>query len=264
MASRVHFEETVMDGEVHWLNLNDDFVRKVLCFPLSDCNVIAERLNGLRNDGFIYLLETGWRFKDMRIAGKGYAGLVVIARHKKHGIGALKIRRLDSRRDSLLREGYMMRSAQPSGLSPAVYIERDDYIFREYLLPSECIAFDRFIENALRDRRTSALTEALKHLVRRLHTLDKLGIDHGELNRPGDHILVCKDRFVLIDWESARKSVRPRNVTSVFSHLVFRSPHRKTIQEILKWRLDVVIDKLKQYKDTYDISVVEDLLCGLN
>lgn len=259
MASRVYFEETTLDGEVHWLDGGDGFVRKVLCFPLNDCVGFTERLTGLKNDGFIYLLETGMRFEGIRIVGKGYAGLVVIARHKRYGIGALKLRRLDSRRDSLLREGFMMRSAQPAGLTPAIYIEKNEYVFREYLSPSECVAFDKFIEDMLNAGKISTLKRMLKDLIYRLHTLDQLGIDHGELNRPGDHILVCRDRFVLIDWESARRNLKPNNVTSVFSHLVFRSPFRKTIQDIFKWRKDLIVENLKQYKKTYNAGVIERL-----
>ncbi|WP_448577827.1 serine/threonine protein kinase [Thermosphaera sp.] len=260
MADGVCFEETIVDGEVHWLSRPDDFVARIICFPLSKCNVFNERLDSLISNGFIYFLETGWSFQGLRLIGKGYSGVVVLAKHARHGLGVLKLRRLDSRRESLRHEGLIMRLAHETGLAPRLFIEHDDYIFREYLPPWECVAFDEFVETSVSRGDLTVLNSLLKTLLARLNALDRAKIDHGELNRPGDHILVCRDRLVLIDWESARKSNAPRNVTSVFSHLVFRSPFKEVLLDYFKWSPAVVVEKLKHYKKTYDFNFIEELL----
>ncbi len=259
MVDGVCFEETIVDGEVHWLARPDEFVARIVCFPLSNCSVLEQRLNNLISDGFTYLLETGWSFHGLRLVGKGYSGVVVLAKHPRHGLGALKLRRLDSRRDSLRHEALMMKQACETGLAPRLFIEHDDYIFREYFPPWDCTPFDDFVENSVLRGDLPVLTSMLRTLLEKLNILDRIRIDHGELNRPGDHILVCGNRLVLIDWESARRSNTPRNVTSVFSHLVFRSPFKEALIDYFKWNPSIVVEKLKHYKKTYDFSIIEEL-----
>jgi putative serine/threonine protein kinase len=259
LAGGVCFEEAIVDGEVHWLTKPDDFVVRIVCFPLSKCDVFEQRLRDLLSKGFIYFLETGWSFQGLRLIGKGFSGVVVLAKHAQHGLGVLKLRRLDSRRESLRHEALMMKLAYETGLVPRLFIEHDDYIFREFLPPWECIAFDEFIETSILRGDLPALPPLFKGLLAKLSILDKVKIDHGELNRPGDHILVCGNRPVLIDWESARKSNNPRNVTSVFSYLMFRSPFKDVIAGYFKWNQATVVEKLKHYKKTYDFSIIEEL-----
>jgi len=260
-------EDASLDGEVHFLELEDVYVKRALCYPRDECSEYPKRLKCLLEDGFIYLLETGSSVLGMRFLGKGFSAVVVVAKNSKYGIGALKVLRSDSRRSDLLGEAEIMVRAQRSGVVPRLYTYRDFYIFRELISPTTCKSFTRVLEELVTKNDLKTLKRMLTYTLRELFKLDSCGVDHTELNRPVGHVFYCEgDRVVIIDWESARVTSKPANLTSLVSYLVFRSRLRDVLKELFKWKVENILYALRTYKSTYSISDFEKLLeaLGLN
>ncbi|ADV64891.1 serine/threonine protein kinase [Desulfurococcus mucosus] len=269
MGLGIRIEDAFMDGEVHFLarGLNDPYTRRILCFP-SDCegSLLAERVDRLMRDGFIYLLETGSVIHGVRVLGKGYSSIVVAAYHRRHGLGVLKLRRLDSRRDDLSREAESMMKAGGSGVVPELYTYSRDYIFRELIDPLRC----RPVEDVLAELSEAGRIKELKKLLRMVFTalwrLDSTRVDHGELNRPGDHVFICRDSVKIIDWESARVSEKPGNLSSFASFILYRFKHSGRILQELGVDRGRARVELKRYKENYSEDSLHRFLeaMGLN
>lgn len=168
MGFRVYHEDTFLDGDVHFIveGLRDEYLKKVLCYPSCSDNIIAERITRLLEDGFVYILETGSMIHGIRVLGKGYSSVTTVAFHRKHGIGALKIRRMDSRRSDLSREAEAMLKAEPSTVVPRLYLYSKDYLFRELVDPVKCLPVERILEESI----TSGDIEAVKNTLHSILT----------------------------------------------------------------------------------------------
>ena len=264
MALEYNSQDSSLDGEVHFLELGDLYVKRALCFPSRECRDYYERLKLLINDGFIYFLETGTRVMGFRFLGKGYSSVIVAAKSSRYGLGALKILRSDSRRRSLLNEARIMSLAQNLELIPRLFAYRDFYIFLELLPPGKCTPLHRVLENLVVIEDIETIRGILTNTLRQLFRLDNIRVDHGELNRPGGHLFYCENgRVVIVDWESARVVSKPVNLTSFASYLVFRFKYRGVLSRALNWREDKIISALRVYKSTYSSSDFSSVLSAL-
>jgi putative serine/threonine protein kinase len=260
MVKGLCFEDTGLDGEVHFLKSMDPYIARVLCFPRDQCSDLHVKTSTLINDGFVYLLETGVDVHGLRLLGRGYTAVVTIAYHSKLGLGSLKLLRVDSRRSSLIREAEFMKQAEPTGLPPRVYLYRDSYVFYELLPPHECRSFTTVLNELVSSGKVNELKELLLSTLKSLHHLDCLGIDHSEINRPGGHVFYCNGLIKVIDWESSRLSRKPVNLTSFTSFLLYRYKYASKLRELLKFDLDKVIKALRRYKTSYSLDSFNEII----
>ena len=263
MVIEFYFKNASLDGQVHFLKNKDTFIERVLCYPRNTCIELKERLEILIQDGFIYLLEAGREILGLRIIGKGYSSVVTIAYHGKHGLGSLKILRIDSRRSSLVHEAQMMIKAEPSRLPPKLYLYRDLYVFYEHLPLHTCSNYTDILIDLVLKKDIKTLTSLLERTLESLYVLDTLRVDHTEINRPSGHILYCNNEVKILDWESARLVEKPTNITSFISFLLYRFKYRDKLREILKYNSAGIMKLLSEYKSNYSREVFNELLISL-
>ncbi|WP_440059884.1 serine/threonine protein kinase [Thermogladius sp. 4427co] len=249
-----------MAPRVHSLSNIDDYLKRVLCYPRDYCSELEYRVSKLLKAGISNIVEEGEDVLGLKLLGKGYSSIVVLAEHPRIGFGALKIRRIDSRRASLISEAAFLNETSRLGCSPQVYYFDDDFIFMEYLDPSTCRPLDEVVEKVLRDRDYEGLRKVLMEVFRALFTLDSNKLFHRELNRPGDHILICGDRVKVIDWESASRHGKASNIPQMASYLLFRSDYSGQLKTILGTRVECVIESLKAYKNDPSIKNFESFI----
>lgn len=260
MVKGLCFEDTDLDGEVHFLRSMDSYVARVLCFPRDQCSDLHVKTSTLINDGFVYLLETGVNVHGLRLLGRGYTAVVTTAYHSKLGLGSLKLLRVDSRRSSLVREAEFMKQAEPTGLPPRVYLYRDLYVFYELLPPHKCRSLTSVLNELVSNRNVNKLRQLLLNTLKPLHHLDRLNIDHSEINRPGGHVFYCDGLIKVVDWESSRLSRKPVNLTSFLSFLLHRYKYAIELRELLKFDLDRVMKALRRYKTSYSLDSFNEII----
>ena len=272
MDQKIHTKKTPLDGLLHRIEKDkiDEFIKFVLCYPRTICKELQFRLDFLVRNHYQYLIEYGKRILDHEILGKGYSSIVVLGYHRHYGLGVLKIRRIDSRRKSLEREGMILDYLDKTLITPSIYQWSKDFIFMEYIDPCNCISIEKSLASYVEKDREPLLKEVknlLRKILMHLYLVDKLGIDHGELNRPYDHIYVCKLNetntisIKIIDWESSRFSLSPKNLTSFMSFVLYRFPLRKILFKNIS---DQLIGKINQvlrlYRKTYSVQEVMELI----
>lgn len=249
---------------MYFLERLDHYVQRVLCYPMHTCILLEKRIQALLEDGFIYLVSTGRRIQNLRILGKGYSSIVTIAHHRKAGIGSLKILRIDSRRDSLEREGEFLRMIEDIGIAPRVILYRDFYLFYELLPPHKCRPLIDYLDIQVVNGVLDEVKRLLHRVVDALYSLDKRRIDHTELNRPGGHIMYCDGLIKVLDWESARITPKPTNLSSFISYIIFRYHNADKLRRLLDIKSNEVILNLRIYKERYDEESYRKLINAMS
>ncbi len=200
-------------------SINKDKWKHVLCFPHPSEDCVRIRVERLVNAGVLTLLSEGKEdIGGLRVLGKGHASVVIKAVLKPSLTVAIKVRRTDSKRDSLRLECEVMRAAHP--VAPKVYRCEDDFIIMEYV---DGAPIGEVMDKVIMEGCGSALPLVLKVLGAARY-LDLVGVDHKELSLLREHVLVTRDGKVrVIDYESASLGEAPCNVCRVCSWFIYRS-----------------------------------------
>ncbi len=173
---------------------------EALCYP-----------PGRRCDTLVYEAERAGLYRVCGPLGKGHSSIVVLA-YTRWGLAAVKVRRADSRRDSLWDEAKALERASRAGASPRpFYYSRDLIVMEAVLGPT----LGEAVEGAMNSCR--AVLEAL----RASRALDSAGILHLELHRPWRNVLFsASGKALIVDLDSHREGCG--NVPRLLSGLTGR------------------------------------------
>ncbi|MBI5860351.1 MAG: serine/threonine protein kinase [Nitrosarchaeum sp.] len=231
---------------------------KILGYPKANSRQLQSRISELEKLKIKSVSFTGQTtIGNLQILGKGYVGVVVLAK-KKNDIIALKIRRLDSQRSEMQSEAKLLKLANIVNVGPKLYDVSKNFLIMEYLEGDK-------IENWIHSIKGAGSSKKLKSVVRAIledcYRLDQMGLDHGELSSISKHVIVGKSRSTLIDFESSSVNRRVSNVTSVTQAIFIGSGIAKKVQRIYKIPTkQKIIDVLRIYKQEHTRKSFEDVL----
>jgi predicted Ser/Thr protein kinase len=232
--------------------------RTVLGYPTGDEIVIARRLDRLRHFGIERLTVHGAsRLLDVPVLGYGYCGVVFSA--LRHGQPvAIKLRRLDCRQPDLHDEARLLQQANSVGIGPRLHAHSDDIVIMDRVDGVPLAAWLTTL------RSDDALTRLLHQLLQQGFALDCLGLDHGALRYPGEHVLIDNDHITLIDFSHASDQRRPNNVTSLVQGLLWGTRLAETFQSALDLPpQEELRSVLRAYKQQPDDASFHSLCCAL-
>lgn len=230
---------------------------QVVCYPRASPEELDSRIGQLRGLGVLALEFSGKSaaFK-LPVLGKGYVGVVAVA-HVKGERLAIKMRRSDADRASLMPEADLLRKANAVGVGPLFVA-----VSRDFLL-MQLIEGNVFPVWVMKQGDGAVLRGVLRSILEQCWRLDEVGLDHGELSKAPKHLLIDKENNAfIVDFETSSSSRRVANVTSV-CHFLFQgnSDAAKRIAEVLGARdtAELVL-ALKCYKKERVRSSFERLL----
>ena len=167
----------------------------------------------------------------------------------------IKLQRPDSPRQNFAREAEVIRALEPFDVTPPLiaYGKFEDlhFLIREF-------APGKTLLHASLEKRH------LFEIVEKTALLDRLGLDHGQI-QGGKHIIIG-DRVWLIDFEKANWR-KPKNLTSAMAMLflndnyISRRVHEKF--DVGRGFLEDMKGELKEYKRTGKLSGLLGLLSCL-
>ena len=230
---------------------------KILGYPNPTKRQLNSRLNELRKLGISKVAFKGnTRIENLNILGKGYVGIVILGKKENKSI-ALKIRRLDSQRDEMVKEGKLLKMANQVGVGPKLIAATKNFLVMEYL-PGENIG--SWFNNIATKNANSKAKKIIKKVLTDCYKLDKIGLDHGELSSISKHVIIGK-KISLIDFESSSSKRRVANVTSATQGIYIGSGLSKMIKKIYKIpRKDKIIKALRTYKNNPNQKTFQELL----
>ncbi len=144
---------------------------------------------------------------------RGKRGIVYL--DKARGTVLKKPHPASAARHALENEAHFLQEVNKVRIGPRFINFSAKGLEMEYV---EGLTLPRFLQQADRQQTTAIL----RLILLQLRMLDKLGINKFELTRPTKHIIIRKDRPVLIDFERCRKTLKPKNITQFIQFLARR------------------------------------------
>lgn len=233
-------------------------IRRILAYPQPKDEDINRRIKEIHELGVYDIVPAGETFiGDFRILGKGCTSVVVLTK-SKYGKAALKIRRMDSNRESCAAEARILRSANMIGVGPKLFCSTDDFLLMEFI---DGVKIKSWILEKTSEGKRETVMRALRQILQDCHRLDIAGIDHGDLNPAKKHIIVrSRGDPTILDFESASTTRRTTNVTSISQYLFIGSEIAERLQTELGFDREAVIDSLREYKRDISRERLRDLL----
>lgn len=180
-----------------------------ICWPVYSDEGAKDRLRQLRELG-VEAVTLGGRHGILghMVLGKGHVGVVLKARWMGLEV-ALKARRTDADRPSMMEEAEHLRQANEVGVGPKLRCFSRDFIVMELV---EGPYFGEWAKAY--DGDAEGFRSVVGELLHQVRSLDEAGLDHGELTRVRRHFIVSGRGPVIIDFESASTGRRVQNVTA--------------------------------------------------
>lgn len=192
----------------------------------------------------------------LHVLGKGYVGIVVLAKQNQNKV-ALKIRRTDSQRDGMKNEAKLLEIANKAKTGPKVIKSSKNFLVMEYLDGQKIFDWIRQLDGK---GASEKLKKAVKKVLEDCYRLDKLGLDHGELSSISKHVIIGK-KTTLIDFESASTNRRVSNVTAACQAIFIGSGISKMVKKICKIPpKPKMIKMLRIYKNEQTRKSFDDVL----
>ena len=202
----------------------------IIGYPKSTKAQQNSRIKELKKLGIKSLSFQGeLKLGTLNVLGKGYVGIVVLAKNKKKKV-ALKIRRVDSSRKEMKSEASLLKKANAAGVGPVIFDSSKNFIVMEYLVGKK---IGKWVSELKRNGSVSKLKSTLRKVLEDCYNLDQIGLDHGELSTLAKHVIVGK-KITIIDLESASSQRRVSNVTSATQGIFIGSGISKIVKKIYK------------------------------
>jgi len=182
----------------------------------------------------------------LSILGKGVVGIVVIGVTGNRRI-AVKIRRVDARRPSLIQEAELLKIANSQNVGPVCLGGTADVLAMELV---EGLSLPSWLESLKGRGRRTRVRSVVKPLLEQCLRMDAYGLDHGELSRAHKNVIISNDDIPrILDFESASLMRRPSNFTSLAQYLfVGGSIARKMVRMLGPVDREELLKCLRDYK----------------
>ena len=175
---------------------------------------------------------------------------------------ALKIRRVDTARESMELEADLLKEANGLGVGPNLVGWSRNFVLMELVKGMTVVDW----LDSLGPMDGDAVSSILRGVLLSARRLDAAGIDHGELSRAYKHLIVSGGVARIIDFESASRNRRLANVTSLTQFFFLNSVLTDRLVKYIELpERGQLLEALTNYKDSLSSSDFHRILqvCGL-
>lgn len=180
---------------------------------------------------------------------KGKRGLVSTALYGGKPV-LIKERNPASAVNTIGHEALMLQLVNRKGIGPQFIELRDDALIREFIDGEEIM---EWIAHADKRHIKAVLLDTLAQC----RTLDCLGINKLEMTHPHKHILITEGRPVFIDFERAKQTQKPKNVTQVCQWITGKEMAALLESRDVRISREAMLEHAKQYKSSYGAQTYE-------
>ena len=220
---------------------------RLVAYPSGDPDEVESRIRQLHQLEITALDFQGpLKIDRLSVLGKGVVGIVVIGVKGNRRI-AVKIRRVDARRASLIHEAELLMSANSLKVGPECLGGTADVLAMEFI---EGLSLPLWLESLTGRGRKARVGSVVKPLLEECFRMDTYGLDHGELSRAHKNVIVSNDDGArILDFESASLVRRPSNFTSLTQYLFLGGSIAKKMAKVLgPVDRDELLKCLRDYK----------------
>lgn len=228
---------------------------RILTYPTFNEATAEERMDEIRAAGVTSLRFIGSSMIDgIPVLGKGCVGLVIQATLDGVQV-ALKIRRDDANRPSMINEAKLLRLANSVDVGPQLIFATRNFLAMELF---DGIALFRWVDRSITDK---VLKRVLEDLLHACFRLDAIGLDHGELSHAPRNVLVNRKlEPCIVDFESASTTRRVANVTSLLQYFLFGHISKTIHASKIFPKKRAVLRTLTEYKQEPSVENFQSVL----
>jgi putative serine/threonine protein kinase len=235
---------------------------KIISYPNLSTNEFIKRIGEMQDLGITDIVfEGNTQIGKVLILGKGSVSIVLKVRIKNKTY-ALKIRRMDANRRTMLREASVHQIINTIGIGPKLFKFSENLIIMEFI---DGLSIIDWIRQQCLDK--CRVLNIVTNILRQCFILDMANINHGELSNLNYHIIVShSDRVSIIDFESTSLNrKKSNNVTSASQSLFISGMISHYVNNILNLlSKDSIIEKLKAYKRDQNVTNFDSLIQTLS
>jgi len=155
--------------------------------------------------------------------------------------------------ENLRNEAYWLVILNKHELGPEMYCFGKDFIVMEFVGGKRILDF-------FASANKKQILNVINDVLLQCHKLDSLGVNKEELTNPYKHIIVRKNRPVMIDFERCKNTENPKNVTQFVQFLT----SRRVAFLLAKKKIKIDVRKFrfaaKKYKDSYNLREILSLV----
>lgn len=231
---------------------------KIVAYPHLSTNEFIKRIGEMQDLGITDVVLGGnTQIGKVSILGKGSVSIVLKIRIKNKTY-ALKIRRTDANRKTMLREASVHQIVNTIGIGPKLFKFSENLIIMELI---DGLSIIDWIRQQHLDKHK--VLNIVTNILNQCFILDMANINHGELNNLNYHIIISySERVSIIDFESTSLNRRrSNNVTSASQSLFISGIISHYINNTLNlMSKDNIIEKLRTYKRDQNITNFKSLI----
>jgi len=154
--------------------------------------------------------------KDVFKLAKGHRGIVYAGKYRGKKV-AIKRKKPESEAVGRIQnEAKWLKVLNKKGIGPKFIFSKDDY-FVYYFIDG------KFIMDFLIEANNKDINKVLCDIVDQCNLLDKLGLNKEEMHHPLKHIIVRRNKPVMIDFERIHYNDKPKNLTQFLQFLSSRN-----------------------------------------
>jgi len=247
-------------------DIKSPILQNLISYPWYNEDQYQERVKELQSLGVEEIILTGpTTIFNLNVLGKGHSGIVVKVNTNKGKNLALKIRRLDSRRKNSNNEAKFMVIANSLNIGPKLIDSKKNFILMEFIEGQKISAWLEHYAYMKTPGNKERTKKALNNLMEQCYLLDRLYLDHGELTRIDNHVIVSENRVVILDFESSSVNRKTTNVTSIIQSLFFSGIISKRVKDIMDFRNSSsnLLRNLKKYKNEQNKENFERIVSSI-
>jgi putative serine/threonine protein kinase len=235
---------------------------RIISYPNLNTNELIKRIGEMQDLGITDMVfEGNTQIGKVSILGKGSVSIVLKVRIKNK-IYALKIRRMDANRRTMLREASVHQIVNTIGIGPKLFKFSENLIIMEFI---DGLSIIDWIRQQCLDK--YRVLNTVTNILKQCFILDMANINHGELSNLNYHIIVSySDRVSIIDFESTSLNrKKSNNLTSASQSLFISGIISHYINDILNLlSKDSIIEKLRAYKRDQNVTNFDSLIQTLS
>jgi putative serine/threonine protein kinase len=193
--------------------------------------------------------------KNLRYLAKGKRGVVYTTTYRNKKV-AIKKKNPDSEAIGRIQhEANMLKLLNKANIGPKFISHKENeliYVFVE----------GEFIIDFIEKNSKTNILKVLNDIFKQMFTLDKLGLNKEEMHHPLKHILVHKNKPVMIDFERTHYTIKPKNVTQFCQFMM--STKKLLDSKNIKINKKEIMSLAQTYKNKRTLENFNNILRLLN
>lgn len=153
------------------------------------------------------------KYTDISILSFGKRGIVLKAKIDDKFVAIKMVRPESNAINTIFLEAKNLRQVNKLNIGPNFIESTDNFVVMEFI---DGVLIKEWIEKSTRDE----ILGMFSVLFHQLFQMDKAGINKFEMTNPHKHIIVTEEFMpVMIDFERARNTIKPKNITQFAQYL---------------------------------------------